>query len=88
MANIILKIPAAELGRAIPFLENLGREAMDNLPNLIEPWRVISETGIIGQTAELTLLAKARFGQAAEMRPRLLALVHQALEEENIELVS
>jgi hypothetical protein len=55
---------------------------------LIEPWRVISETGIIGQTAELTLLAKARFGQAAEMRPRLLALVHQALEEEDIELVS
>jgi hypothetical protein len=58
------------------------------LPNLIEPWRVISETGIIGQTAELTLLAKARFGQAAEMRPRLLALVHKALEDENIELVS
>jgi small-conductance mechanosensitive channel len=88
VANIILKIPAGELGRAIPLLESLGREAMDNLPNLIEPWRVISETGIIGQTAELTLLAKARFGQAAEMRPRLLALVHKALEEENIELVS
>ena len=88
VANIILKIPAAELERAIPVLESLGREAMDNLPNLIEPWRVISETGIIGQTAELTLLAKARFGQAAEMRPRLLALVHKALEEENIELVS
>ena len=88
VANITLKIPAAELGQAISFLENLGREAMDNLPNLIEPWRVINETGIIGQTAELTLLAKARFGQAAEMRPRLLALVHKALEEENIELVS
>jgi moderate conductance mechanosensitive channel len=88
VANIILKIPAAELGRALSLLKSLGQEAMDNLPNLIEPWRVISETGIIGQTAELTLLAKARFGQAAEMRPRLLALVHKALEEENIELVS
>ena len=61
---------------------------MDSLPNLIEPWRVISETGIIGQTAELTMLAKARFGKAAEMRPRLLAMVHEALEKENIELVS
>jgi moderate conductance mechanosensitive channel len=87
-ANIILKIPAAELEHAIPLLENLGQEAMDSLPNLIEPWRVISETGIIGQTAELTLLAKARFGQAAEMRTRLLAMVHKALEEENIELMS
>ena len=77
-----------ELERAIPLLENLSREAMDSLPNLIEPWRVISETGIIGQTAELILLTKARFGMAAEMRPKLLALVHKALENENIELVS
>ena len=88
VANVILKIPAAELQRAIPLLEKLSREAMDSLPNLIEPWRVISESGMIGQTAELTLLAKARFGLAAEMRPRLLSLVHKALKEENIELVS
>jgi len=88
VANIILKVPASELERTIPLLENLGREAMDSLPNLIEPWQVISETGIIGQTAELTLLAKARFGQAAEMRPRLQALVHKALESEEISLVN
>ena len=88
MSNVTLKIPASELERAVPLLEKLGYEAMDGLPNLIEPWRVISETGIIGQTAELTLVAKARFGMAAEMRPRLLTLVHKALEEENIELVS
>ena len=88
MANVTLKIPAPDLDRVLPLLEALGQEAMDSLPNLIEPWRVISETGIIGQTAELTLLAKARFGQAAEMRPRLLALVHKALEDENIELAS
>ena len=88
MANVTLKIPAADLEHVIPVLENLGKEAMDSLPNLIEPWQVISETGIIGQTAELTLIAKARFGNAAEMRPKLLALVHKALEDENIELVS
>lgn len=88
IANVTLKVPAAELERAIMLLEELGKEAMDNLPNLIEPWLVISETGIIGQTAELTLLAKARFGQAAEMRTRLLAMVHKVLENEQIELVS
>lgn len=88
MANVTLKILAPDLDRVLPILEVLGREAMDSLPNLIEPWRVISETGIIGQTAELTLLAKARFGKAAEMRPKLLTLVHKALEDENIELVS
>ena len=88
MANITLKIPAADLERTVQLLEVMGQDAMDGLPNLIEPWRVISETGIIGQTAELTLIAKARFGNAAEMRPKLLALVHKALEEENIELMS
>ena len=88
VANIIFKIPAAELSRALPVLESLSLEAMDSLPNLIEPWSVISESGIIGQTAELTLLAKARFGKAAEMRTKLLAMVHETLENENIELVS
>lgn len=88
MANITLKIPAADLERVIPLLENLGQDAMDSLPNLIEPWRVISETGIMGQTTELTLFAKARFGKAAEIRPKLLALVHKSLEDENIEIMS
>ena len=87
IANVILKVPASELEHAISLLEELGKDAMDNLPNLIEPWRIISETGMIGQTAELTLLAKARFGQAAEMRTRLLALVQKALDNENIELM-
>jgi hypothetical protein len=51
------------------------------LPNLLEPWQVISESGVIGQQTELTLIAKARFGQAAEMSPRLLALVQERLSE-------
>lgn len=88
IANVTLKIPATDLERTIKLLEDLGKEAMDNLPNLIEPWQVINETGIIGQTTELTLLAKARFGQAAEMRTRLLAMVQKAFVNENIELVS
>jgi hypothetical protein len=52
----------------------------------LEPWQVISESGVIGQQTELTLLAKARFGQAAEMRPRLLALAQQRLAEANVDL--
>jgi len=86
-ANITLKIAAGDLGRALPFLEELGREAVALLPNLLEPWQVISESGVIGQQTELTLLAKARFGMAAEMRPRLLALVQERLAEAGIELV-
>ena len=69
-------------------LEALGKEAVLLLPNLVEPWRIISESGEIGQQTELTLVAKARFGMGAEMRPRLLALVHERLQEADVQLVN
>ena len=85
-ANITLKIPANDLNRALPLLEDLSTEAVTLLPNLLEPWQVISESGTIGDKAELTLLTKTRFGKAAEMRPRLLALVQERLEQAEISL--
>ena len=88
MAPITIKLAAADLADAVPLLETLGVEAVDVLPNLLEPWKVISESGTIGHATDLTLLAKARFGKAAEMRPRLLALVQDRLAEAGIELVS
>lgn len=83
-ATITLKLAAADLPAALPLLEALGQEAVMLLPNLVEPWRVISESGEMGTQTELTLLAKARYGMGAEMRPRLLALVHERLQEADI----
>lgn len=88
IANITLKISAADLGVALHTLESLAAEAVVLLPNLIEPWKVTSTEGVIGQYTELTLLAKARFGKAAEMRPRLLALVQERLLEADVQLVN
>ena len=87
-ADIKLKIAAADLNRTLPLLQELGKEAVALLPNLLEPWQVISESGVIGQQIELTLLAKARFGKAAEIRPRLLALVQERLTEAGIALAN
>ena len=88
IANITLKIQASDLSTARATLEALGDEAVTLLPNLIEPWKVTNLEGMIGQYTELTLIAKARFGKAAEMRPHLLALVQERLLEQNIQLVS
>lgn len=85
--DVKIHIAAVDLGAAIPLLEKLGEEAVALLPNLLEPWQVISKSGELGQQIELTLLAKARFGKAGEMRPRLLELVHERLNEAGIELV-
>lgn len=87
MANITLKIVATDLHQALPLLTELGQEAVTALSDLLEPWQVISESGTIGQHAELTLIAKSRFGRAADMRPHLLALVQERLAEADITLV-
>jgi small conductance mechanosensitive channel len=84
MANVRVKVAAADLSKALPLLQEISEEAVSLLPNLLEPWKVISETGTIGQQAELTLVARARFGKAAEMRPRLLTLVQERLAEADI----
>jgi len=84
--EVMLKIAASDLNRALPLLQELGVDAVMLLPNLLEPWQVISESGVIGQQTELTLVTKARFGRAAEMRPRLLALVQERLAEAGIVL--
>mgnify|MGYP002640794050 CR=1 FL=1 len=86
-ASVTVRIQAAELSHALGVLDELAADAVDLLPNLLEPWQVISKEGVIGQQAELTLLVKARFGKAAEMRPRLLALLQERLSDAEIELV-
>jgi len=88
IANITLKIQGSDLSLARTTLEALGSEAITLLPNLIEPWQVTNLGGVIGQYTELTLIAKARFGKAAEMRPHMLALVQERLLEINIQLAS
>ncbi len=86
IVNIKLKINAPDLTSALGLLDELGKEAVALLPNLLEPWLVLSETGSIGEHTELKLTARARFGKAAEMRPRLLALVQERLTSAGVEL--
>ena len=87
MTKATFKIQASTLSRVLELLEELGKEAVTLLPNLLEPWQVLSETGAVGQHAELTLLAKARFGQAAEMRPRMMDLVQERLTAAGVDLL-
>jgi small-conductance mechanosensitive channel len=86
-ANITVRMASVDLSRALPLLEELGEEAAVLLPNLLEAWQVISESGSIGQVTELKLVARARFGRSAEMRPRMLSLIQDRLSEIGIALV-
>lgn len=86
-AHIKLKIATADLEQALAVLSELGNEVSALLPELLESWRIISETGVIGNHTELTLLTRTNFGQAAEVRPRLLTLVQKRLVETGITLI-
>lgn len=82
-----LRVTATELAHTLSCLNNLGQAAVTRLPNLAEPWEVISESGAIGQHVELSVIAKARFGQTEQVRMELLALVQARLTEVGITLV-
>lgn len=84
-ADMSFKIAVKDLQEALNIFENLNKEAMQHLPNLIEPWQLISEDAV-AQNIEIKILAKARYGKAAEMRPRLQAFVQEHLAEAGIEL--
>ena len=86
-AHIKLKVATADLNRILPLLSELGSEAIALFPHLLGPWQVISEVGHMGEHTELTVLAKVTFGQAAELRPHLLALVQARVTEAGIILV-
>lgn len=86
-ADMKVKINTDHLNEALVLLETLGHEAMILLPNLLEPWQVINTSGEVGEHTELRLVAKSKFGQAATMRPRLLALVHERLNDAGIKLI-
>ena len=86
-ANVRLRVPSVQLERTLAALDDFREEAVVRIENLIEPWQVISETGEIGDDTVLTLLIKARFGQAATLRPRILAFLQKRLAEAEIALV-
>ena len=87
-ANVTIKVPSKDLSKTLDLIERISQGVMLDLPNLIEPLQVISSESSVGQNVELTILAKARFGKAAEMRPRLVALLHERLTQAGIEFAT
>lgn len=86
VAHVTLRIAADQLGVTLAVLDDLGRDAVHQEPDLIEAWRVISPEGKLAHEVDLTLLIKTQFGAGAELRPRLLALIQQRLAEHDIAL--
>jgi small conductance mechanosensitive channel len=77
--SVSISVSAGDLSPAMSLLQKLGDEAPSVLPDLIEPWRVISEDGSVRGTADLTIYARAEYGRGAELRLKMLALIQERL---------
>lgn len=79
VTRVIVKVPKRELKTSLVRLEQMSEEAMTLLPNLLEPWKIVSETGEVDDKAEFTIVAKAKYGHGATLRTRIMALIDERL---------
>lgn len=84
--TVSIRVLTAELPRALEILDRAGKEAVTEIPDLIEPWQIITVPGVVGEKTGLDLIAKARFGKAVAARPLLLTFLHERLASNGISL--
>lgn len=84
--KVSFHVKSADAHQAVDILEEMAAEAVNLLENLLEPWTVLSQDGVMGATTSLQIVAHAKFGTGAIIRPRLMILVRERLATQGIEL--
>ena len=85
--TVTLLIKSTDLQRTIMILQDLGQEAPELLPDMLEPWRVLNLGGELGIETEITLISKAVHGRGAALRLQMMGLASARLEQAHISLV-
>jgi moderate conductance mechanosensitive channel len=80
-------VRSGRLAETLDVLGRLGQEALGLLPDLTEPWQVISTSEAMGAKSEITVLAHTSFAKAATLRLQIFRLIDQRLTEAGIELL-
>ena len=86
MANVNIKVNTADLDQVLPILEVIGQEAQVEMPNIIEPWQIVSTSETVGPHTELSLIVKTRYGKGAESKPRVAKFIQDRLMKEGFKL--
>ncbi len=87
IAKIKFTVRTESLARTIALLEPLGQEALTLLPELSEPWQVISTSDVMGPKIELTVTAHTEFAKAAGLKLRMFEVIYRRLGDAGIELL-
>lgn len=85
-AYIRFTVHSTDLMRTLEILNRLAPEAVDLLPELAEPWQVLSTTDVMGNKTELTVLAHTTYGKAALLKLHIFDLIYRRLNDAGIAL--
>ncbi len=86
-ARVRLVVNSEELGKAIAVLEEMSESASQWLPELVEPFQVLSTSDSMSNKVELTVMAHCSFAKAATIKLRLMDLIYRRLREAGVELL-
>jgi small conductance mechanosensitive channel len=84
LASVRVSVLSVQLDSALRSLESLIPTLCGQMPELLETPTIISEDGALGDRVDLTIFAKAQYGQGASARRKLLSLVHDALKQSQV----
>lgn len=84
MVNIVLCVSPDDMSRSLDTLRGLGEDVYRLYDSMIEPWQVLSASNLSGSRIELTILAKAVLGQAAELKLGLSNSIYERFKQDGI----
>jgi small conductance mechanosensitive channel len=86
-AKIRVSVKSEHLAAALDALEQAGVDAQQLLPDILEPFQVLSTSDTLGNKVELTIMAHCLYAKAATVKLRLMDLVYRRLNAAGVEVM-
>lgn len=83
---VTFPVPSDSLQKVVGDFEALAAESMTLVPALIEPWRVISQDGVLAPVVEISLYGRGPAGEEEALQVALHTAVWQQLQTYDLDL--
>jgi small conductance mechanosensitive channel len=85
LASVRIAVRSTQLDEALALLETLAPTLPAQIPELLEPPKILSEEGL-SERVGLTIFAKARFSQGVDARRKLMRVIHDTFTQAQIDI--
>jgi small conductance mechanosensitive channel len=87
VANLKVTVATADLVKALEVLETVVNSVQARYPEILEKPELLSVEGTISNQVELTLAAKTSYSRGAAIKPQLMLLVTEALQQAGVQMI-